>query len=285
MQTLLEILNKSKDFLAQKGVPNPRVDAEYLVAHGLGLKRRLDVYLQFERPLMESELEAIRSALRRRAKREPLQHILGEWPFDGLVLRTDARALVPRPETEEFVDRLAALFPSHPARVLDLGTGTGALALALAHRWPAAEVVATDVSADALALAAENAARNDLAARVRFIRSDWWSAVPDGPFDLIVSNPPYLSDAEVAEAAPEVRDFEPHLALSCANEGFAAIATILSGAPARLAPGGLLALETGIAQKTRLEAAAATAGFARWETWKDFHDRDRHFLAWSHPAP
>lgn len=285
MQSLLEIVRKSAAFLAQRGVEQPRLNAEWLVAHALGL-RRMDLYLQFERPLTEPELARIRPLVRRRAQREPLAHILGTAEFAGLMLRTDRRALIPRPETEELVERLVATLRPPPLRALDLGTGSGAIALALARAWPDCRVTALDRSTDALALARENAALAGLADRVELLLSDWWAAVPAEPiFDLIVSNPPYLSAAELSTAEPEVREFEPHAALVAERDGRAALETILAGAPARLAPGGWLALETGPDQHPALLAAAEAAGFAHRESVPDLSGRPRFLLLRLQPPP
>ena len=208
MQNLLDTLKKAAEFLARKGLEKPRMEAEHLFAAGLGLKR-LDLYLQFERLLNDDEVKRLRDLTVRRGNREPLQHIVGKAEFRDLVLKSDKRALIPRPETEELIDLALALFPEDQAvRVLDLGTGSVAIALALAAERPLWKVDAVDRSADALALARENAAQCNLAERVNFAESDWFAAVTDA-YDLIVSNPPYLTEAEVAEADPEVRDFDP----------------------------------------------------------------------------
>jgi len=207
--------------------------------------------------------------------------LLGTAEFGGLRLKTDPRALIPRPETEFLVETAVARSTASPDRVLDLGTGSGAIALALAAAFPLARVTAVDASAEALALAAENAAATGLAGRVEFVRSSWFSALPTGAtFDLIVSNPPYLSAAEVDAAAPEVRDFEPRAALEAPADGFADLAAIIAGAPGRLAAGGLLALETGTGHHARAAEAATQAGFGRSESLPDLAGRDRIFLAW-----
>src|SRR6185312_11064454 len=229
----------------------------------------MQLYLQFERVLAEPELEKIRPLVRRRGKREPLQHILGEVDFGGLRLKSDRRALIPRPETELLVETILARRPAPPARVLDLGTGSGAIALALAKAWPGAEVVGVDASEDALALARENAVTTGLMERVTLLASRWFEQIPDGRFDVIVSNPPYLSAEEAAQAPPEVRDFEPARALVAAEGGLADLRLILREAPARLAPGGLLALETGPDQHADLLALAAAAGLAAAESVRD----------------
>lgn len=280
MLTVLEIIKKTSTFLADKGVDSPRLNAEHLVGHALGLKR-MQLYLQFERLLAEAELEKIRPLVRRRAQREPLQHILGETEFFGLKIKCDRRALIPRPETELLVEIITTLVPAPPVAVLDLGTGTGCLALALAKHWPEARVTAVDASEDALTLARENANALNLAERVSFLRSNWFSALPPGArYELVVANPPYLSAAETAAAAPEVRDFDPAAALTAGDDGIADLKHILAAASAHLAPGGLLALETGIAQHATLLPLAAEAGLIRAESRPDLTKRERFLVAW-----
>ncbi len=280
MLSVLEIIKKTTDFFAAKGIESPRLDAELLVGHSLGLKR-MQLYLQFERFLTEPELEKIRPLVRRRAAREPLQYVIGEVEWGGLRLKVDRRALIPRPETELLLEIVLGIVGQDVETMLDLGTGTGALALALANARPNARVTAVDASDDALALARENAAATGLAARVSIFKSDWFGAIPaGGMFDVIVSNPPYLTEAETAEAQPEVRQYEPRAALVAADEGCADLLKIVSGAAVFLKPGGLLALETGIAQHATLLAACAGAEFARCESRKDLTGRDRFVLAW-----
>lgn len=281
MLTVLEIIKKTTEFFAARGVENPRLNAELLVGHGLGLGR-MQLYLQFERPLTEVELEKIRPLVRRRGQREPLQYVIGETEFFGLMLKSDRRALIPRPETERLVELVVARpRAAAPTRILDLGTGTGAIALALAKQYPEALVTGVDRSPEALALATENAVKTGLSERVTWCESDWFSGLPEeATFDLIVANPPYLSAAETAEAAPEVRDFEPHGALTSAEpDGLGDLTQIVSGARRYLREGGLLALETGIAQHAALLAMAADAGFARTESVRDLAGRDRYVFA------
>jgi len=280
MLSVLEVLKKTSEFFAARGIESPRLNAELLVGHALALPR-MRLYLEFERPVSDPDLAAIRELVRRRGRREPLQYVLGSAEFGGLRLKTDSRALIPRPETEFLVETMVARSPAAPGRILDLGTGSGAIALALAAAFPLARVTAVDASAEALALAAENAAGTGLAGRVEFVRSSWFSALPpDATFDLIAANPPYLSALEVDAAAPEVRDFEPRAALEAPAEGFADLAAIIAGAPAYLAPGGLLALETGTGHHARAAAAAQEAGLGRSESLPDLTGRDRVFLAW-----
>lgn len=278
MQTLLEALRKSADFLARKGLERPRLEAEHVFAAALGLKR-LDLYLQFERPLTAEEEARLRALVVRRSAREPLQHVVGRTEFRGLTLRCDRRALIPRPETEELVDLALALLPAEAAvRVLDLGTGTGAIALALAAERPAWQVAAVDRSDDALALARENAAACGLTERVDFGRSDWFSEVRD-VYDLIVSNPPYLSEAELATAEPEVRDHDPRSALVAGEEGLADLRRILTDAPRFLRAGGWVLLETGIGQHEALADLSGRLGYVEAGGLPDLSGRPRFWKA------
>ena len=208
--TLGEVLRGATDYLAARGVPSPRLDAELLLARALGLER-IELYTQHDRPLTAAERDAAREVVRRRGAREPLAYVLGDWDFRRLTLKTDRRALVPRPETEVLVDRCLALLEGVEApRVLDVGTGTGAIALAVKSERPDAIVVAADCSPEALELARENAALLDL--DVRFVETDLVQGI-DGPFALVASNPPYVLAAELDGLEAEVRDWEPRLAL------------------------------------------------------------------------
>jgi release factor glutamine methyltransferase len=279
MLTLLEIIKRTTDFFEKRGVESARLNAELLIGHALGLKR-MQLYLQFERPLSEADLEKIRPLVKRRGNREPMQHIIGETEFLNLTLKVDKRALIPRPETEHLIELITPRLAVAPARVLDLGTGSGAIALALAKIYPQAEVTAVDISAEALALARENAAACGLSGRIRFLCADWLSGLgPEEKFQLIVANPPYLSDAETQATEPEVKDFEPVQALSAGTRSSAALELIIPAARAHLAPGGLLACETGIAQHAQLQALATTVGYGRIESLPDLTGRDRYLLA------
>ena len=279
MLTLLDIIKRTTDFFEKRGVESARLNAELLIGHALGLKR-MQLYLQFERPLSEADLEKIRPLVKRRGNREPMQHIIGETEFLNLTLKVDKRALIPRPETEYLIELITPRLAVAPARVLDLGTGSGAIALALAKIYPQAEVTAVDLSEEALTLARENAAACGLSKRIRFLCADWLSGLaPQEQFQLIVANPPYLSDAETRAAEPEVKDFEPVQALSAGPRGSAALELIIPAARSHLAPGGLLACETGITQHAQLQALAASAGYIRTESLPDLTGRDRYLLA------
>ncbi len=283
MPALLEIIKKTTEFFASKGIESPRLNAELLIGHALGLPR-MQLYIRFEQVLGEVELEKIRPLVRRRAQREPLQYILGEAEFSGMRLKVDKRALIPRPETELLVERVGAFLADRPpVRGLDLGTGSGAIALALARRFADSRWVAVDVSPEALVLAQENAATLGLPERIAYILSDWFTALPAGEsFDVIVANPPYLSGHEVASAEPEVKNYEPAPALTPGDaDGFSALRTIIAGARPWLSAGGLLAVETGIAQRVALEETTRAAGFTRWEIGTDLTGRERFLFAWN----
>lgn len=280
MLSILEVIKKTTEFFSAKGVEHPRLNAELIISHTLGLKR-MQLYVQFERLLTEPELEKIRPLVRRRGLREPVQYVLGETEFAGLKLKTDRRALIPRPETELLVEFVTARCATPPAAILDLGTGSGAIALALATRYPNAVVTGLDISTDALALARENAALCGLDGRVNWLESAWFAAMPsEAKFDLIVANPPYLSAEETAQTTPEVRDHEPVSALTGAGvEGAGDLCEILTAARAHLHAGGLLALETGIAQHATLLKLAQQSGYAQTESLRDLSGRDRFLFA------
>ena len=278
MQTIVEVLRKSEGFLARSGIESPKVDAEWLLAGTLGCKR-LDLYLQHDRPLEETVLEKLREQVRRRGKGEPLQYILGYVDFHDIRLQVQPGVLIPRPETELLVEKvIGRLGNVGTPRIVDLGTGSGAIALALAHALPGARVLAVDRSPEALAQARVNADQLGLRDRVAFRSGDWLSGL-EMEADCIVSNPPYLTEEEWAEARPEVRQAEPREALVAAEDGLADLRRILTEAPARLAPGGLVALETGIAHGPALTALAGKLGYSGCVVEKDDNGRDRYFFA------
>jgi release factor glutamine methyltransferase len=269
--TLAEVLRRTTEYLEGKGVPSPRVDAEHLLAKALDLSR-IQLYVEHDRELSEEELKAIRKLVARRANREPLAYILGEWGFRRLNLRVDGRALIPRPETEVVVERgLAVLAGREEPDVIDVGTGSGAIALAIADEHPGARVTAIDASADALALARENTELTGLADRVRLLEHDLTTGLPDGPWDLVVSNPPYVEPEELGALQPEVREWEPREALV----GAGMTEAIARGARETLKPGGWLVLEVADGTATEVCRLLSELGFAEVMPFPDLAGRDR----------
>jgi len=258
--TVLEVLQSTTAYFKKRDIESPRLNAEHLLAHTLK-RKRIELYLEFERPLAETELAPLRELVRRRGLGEPLQHLLGTVEFAGRVFLCDKRALVPRPETEELVERIIQSMTDQPASILDVGTGSGVIALTLAAQFPEAEVDAVDISEEALALARENAARLDLQGRVRFATSDLLAEV-EGSFDLIGANLPYVATGERPALSREVLH-DPALAVFGGEQGDELVRDLINAARDRLRPGGMLALEIGIGQADDLTSLLAQ---------KNYHD-------------
>ena len=256
--TVLEAIQRSTEFLAKKGVESPRLQAELLLAHLLK-QPRMRLYLEFERVLAPTQVDGLREIIRRRGQREPLQHIVGSTSFCGLEIAVNREVLIPRPETEllaergwMFLNQLSSSNPQAPT-VLDLGTGSGCLAIALACKCPAADVYAGDVSSAALAVARQNAFRHSLAERIHFLQGDGFAPVTEGiRFDLILSNPPYIPSEDIAKLAPEVRDYDPPQALDGGADGLNYGRRLAAESAPFLKPEGRLMLEFGDGQAKRL---------------------------------
>lgn len=244
--TVLSVLRGAEGWLERRGVDAPKRSAELLLGKVLGLTR-LQLYLAHDRPLSADERAALRALVARRGDGEPVAHLLGTWSFRGLELAVGPVVLVPRPETEELVD-LALARAVQGGEVSDLGTGSGAIAIALAVERPDLRVLASDVSQNALAVAAANVARHGVADRVTLALGSWWEAVPPGrTFDVIASNPPYIDPASPAGLAADVRAFEPPLALfTAAGDVLSCYRAIVDGLADRLRPGGWFVAETGV---------------------------------------
>jgi release factor glutamine methyltransferase len=269
--TLAEVLKGATEYLASRGVESPRDDAELILASALGLQR-IELYTQHDRPLSEHERAAARDLVQRRGRREPLAYVLGDWDFRRLTLKTDARALVPRPETEVVVERCLALLDGVPApRVCDVGTGSGAIALALKSERPDADVTATDISPDALSLARENAESAGL--DVTFVQTDLVDAL-QGTFRLVVSNPPYVDAGELAALEPEVQAWEPRLAL--VDDG----QTRRLAADARRVLDGHLVLEIHADRAGEVTAALLHLGYSETTVSEDLAGRERVVQGW-----
>lgn len=282
--TLLEVLDWTKGHFEAKGLPSARLDAEVLLSHVLGLKRVM-LYARFDQPMHAEELTTMRGLVARRARGEPIAHLVGKREFWSLELTVTADTLVPRPDSETLIE--VALDEKRDAkRVLDVGTGSGALALALASELPEAAVVATDVSPAALEVATGNAKTLGLEDRVTFLQGDLLAALPAGtaPFDLVVANLPYIPSPDMATLMPDVRDYEPHLALDGGPDGLVLIARLLAELGPILAPGAAVLLEAGPDQVPGLPARFETAGFERAATRADGAGHPR--VAWAHwPSP
>ena len=305
--TVLEAIQKSADFLARKGVESPRLQTELLLAHLLKLPR-MKLYLNFERVLTPAETDALRELVRRRGQREPLQHITGSTSFCGFEIAVNRHALVPRPETELLAESgwqfLSTLNPQ-PSTALDFGTGTGCVAIALAAKCPSAKIVATDISADALALARENAARNNVAERIEFLQGDGFAAfLPEGrvtrvpnskietkirdscnsplrkmEFNLIISNPPYIPSAEIAMLQPEVREFDPRGALDGGADGLDFYRKLAAEAKPFWKSGGKIMLEFGDGQADAIRTIFEAEKWIVEAVKEDYSQRERILIA------
>ena len=281
--TIADLLAKSAGFLKQKGSATPRLDAELLLAEVLGTGR-IELYTNYDQPLNKVEVDRYRELIRRRATGEPVAYILGRAYFRNLTLMVDSSVLIPRPETEHVVEAaLNVLLErdwSGAPRVLDAGTGSGAIAISIAAGFPEADVTAADASREALALAEKNA-RAAGAGRISFILSDLFESLdPTGTFDLIVSNPPYISAEEWAQLPPDVREFEPREALYGGADGLDFYRRIAVEAAQILRPRGVLVLETGYQQGPPVTGLLEASGsFAAAVTLKDYSGFDRVVVA------
>lgn len=242
--TTLKILAWTKEYLSAKGIENARLEAEWLLCAATGLDR-VGLYLNFDKPLNKDELASFRALVARRARREPLQHILGTQEFYGLEFEVSPDVLIPRHDTETLVAEALARRPGARS-VLDIGTGSGCIAVALARHLHAAAVTAIDISPDALAMAHRNAARNGV--EIELLAGSLLEPVARRSFDLIVSNPPYIPTTDIDALEPEVRDFDPRGALDGGADGLGIYRTLIPAAPGHLNPGGWLLVEVGIGQ-------------------------------------
>jgi release factor glutamine methyltransferase len=305
--TVLEAIQKSTEFLGKKNVESPRLQTELLLAHLLKMPR-MKLYLNFERALTTAETDALRELIKRRSQREPLQHITGSTSFCGYEMVVNRNVLVPRPETELLAElgwQFLIALPKQSedgSAVLDFCTGSGCIAIALAVKCPSAKIVATDISADALTLAKENAARNNVAERIEFLQGDSFAALKDGwgerprepglaenqlgsrrrsphQFDLIISNPPYIPSAEIETLEPEVRDFDPRLALDGGADGLEFYRLIASQAKAFLKLGGKVMVEFGDGHAGAVSKIFETQKWIVEAVKEDYSQRARILIA------
>lgn len=277
--TVLELLQSTTAYFTKKGVEHPRLNIEHLLADTLG-KKRIDLYLEFDRVLSEHELEPLREKVRKRSDGVPLQHILGHWEFYGREFRTDSRALIPRPETELLAELVLTEFSrgnQSAIRLVDVGTGSGILAITLALEQPAFRVTAVDVSEEALGLARENAERLRIADRIAFLRSDLLGQVA-GPFDWIVANLPYIPTGDIETLQREVK-FDPVLALDGGKDGLTIVKRLIESIPGKLASNGTVALELGLGQAQPVRGYLAEQNYHDISIKKDHQGIERLLIA------
>jgi release factor glutamine methyltransferase len=275
--TVLELLQTTTAYFSKRQIENPRLTIEHLLADALG-KKRLELYLEFDREIPEGLLEPLRDKVRRRADGEPLQHLLGHWDFFGRTFKTDRRAPIPRPETELLVEAVLEIMGPGKAsgsRLVDVGTGTGVLAITFALERPELEVTALDVSDDTLSLARENAAQHHT--QVAFYRSDLLNDAK-GPFDWVVANLPYIATGDLPGLPEEVK-FDPAIALDGGEDGLTIIKRLIESIPGKLAANSLVALEVGQGQAERVAVFLARQSFRDITIKKDYHGIERILTA------
>jgi release factor glutamine methyltransferase len=277
--TVLELLQTTTAYFTKKGVEHPRLNIEHLLADTLG-KKRIELYLEFDRSLTARELEPLREKVRRRAEGEPLQHILGHWDFFGRRFKTDRRALIPRPETELLVEAILKEFAAcgkSATRLVDVGTGCGILAITFALERPELEVSAVDFSDEALALARENAEALGVFERIAFRHSDLLDQI-EGPFHWIVANLPYIPTAELKTLPREVK-FDPALALDGGKDGLTIIKRLIESISGKIAPNGRIALELGQGQAEQVRGFLADQYYRDISIRKDYQGVERLLIA------
>ncbi|NLJ81124.1 MAG: peptide chain release factor N(5)-glutamine methyltransferase [Firmicutes bacterium] len=268
-----ELIKLSAGYLTEKGCSSPRLDAELLLGHVLGLDR-LSLYLNLDKPLNKKEVDEYRALIGQRGQRVPVPHLTGEREFYSLALSVSPQVLIPRPETELLVDKVLELIePAEPVWILDLGTGSGAIALALACQDPNIFVTAADLSAAALRVAEKNAEQLEMNAQIDFIESDLFENI-QGKYNVICSNPPYIPRAQLAQAMPEVRK-EPALALDGGEDGLVFYRRILNQAASFLEHSGFVVLEIGCDQARHVREIGEQRGLSWQETVRDYAGKDR----------
>lgn len=279
METVGTILRWASEYLSSCKVPNPYIDAEYLLAHALGCQRK-DLLIYPERTLTPEEMERFRDIVARRARREPLQYIMGEVEFRGRIFKVNTDVLIPRPETELLVEEAINCMNEGDITVLDLCTGSGCIAISIAKELPYSRVYAVDISEGAIAVARENAERHGVEERVIFLTGDLFEAIEplglDGEIDLIISNPPYVSRKEMEGLQPEIRGYEPVQALYGGEDGLDFYRRIIEDAPFYLSHAGLLIMETGYGQAACVKSLLEEEGvFTQIGIKKDLAGIDR----------
>lgn len=282
-RNLLQAWQGARSRLEAAGVPGPVIDARVLVEAACGVTRA-DIVGDPHRELSAAQVERLDAYLERRIRREPVSHILGRKGFWNIMLGVTPDVLTPRPETEVIVDHALRLFPEgRPFRILDLGVGSGAILLAILAERPAARGLGIDVSEEALAVARDNAARLGLADRIALLRGDWSGGLAGSEFDLVVSNPPYIASPVIETLDPEVRDYEPRIALDGGPDGLDAYRQLAPEILRMLRPGGRFLVEIGYDQKAAAERLFRVAGAMEVETLQDLSTHDRVVTGMKNP--
>ena len=282
---VVDLLDWTSQYFEQNAIPNPRLDAEVLLGHLLG-KSRLQLYLDFEMPVFQEHLTPFRELIRKRIAHTPVSYLTNRKEFMSLEFYVDERVLIPRPETEQLVETILTTQTDDPQRLLELGTGSGVIATILAVHQPEWDITATDLSEDALAVAQKNAETHACAAQIKFLSGDLFEPIktigPNGEthFDWIVCNPPYVKKTESDSLSPDVRDYEPEIALFAGDDGLAVIRRLIAEAPAYLAPNGKLILEIGDTQADTVRTLInAEPAYCSCELINDYAEKERIVLA------
>ena len=270
--SVLKLLRWATDYFTEKGIESPRLDAELLLAHALGMDR-VEVYVNHDRPLSRAELDRLRPLVRRRGRREPLQYLTGSTEFWSLPFVVSPAVLIPRPDTEILVEE-ALKRAGEQGTLLDIGTGSGVLAISLAHELPGWRVSALDISAAALDVARENARANGVSERIDFLQGDL-ATLPAGRYDLLVANPPYVAEAEWEQLMPEVRSHEPREALLAEESGLACYRQLARQVGNALQPGGWLLVEIGYRQAEAVQELWSAAGLEELFVRHDYAGQPR----------
>ena len=285
MWRVVDLLNWTTRYFEQHGIPNPRLDAEVLLGHLLE-KSRLQLYLHFEMPVFQEHLTPYRELIKKRIERTPVSYLTNRKEFMSLDFYVDERVLIPRPETEQLVETILTENTADFKRLLELGTGSGVIATSLSVQRPEWEIVATDISEPALAVAEKNAETHACTSQIKFLSGDLFDPIKamdpigDIRFDWIVSNPPYVKKTEWDTLCPDVRDYEPEIALFAGDDGLAVIRRLIAEAPEYLAPNGKLILEIGDTQADTVRPLIETEpAYYTYKLLKDYAEKERIVLA------